>query len=116
MSRRITLLTAHKGVDLHAATAARVMRGRLDGGDRLVALHRCELHTFADDAAGVSAARLLDNGRYFNPNKHHYGHFELEGAAAWTDASGGALEAGWPGAARGSDLAALAGDARALYA
>lgn len=116
MSRRTTLLTAHKGVDLHAATAVRVMRERLEGGDRLAALFRCELHTFATGAAGVSAERLLDNGRYFNPNKHHYGHFELEGAAAWTDASGGALEAGWPGAARGSDLAALAGDAASLYA
>lgn len=116
MSRRITLLTAHKGVDLHAATAVRVMRDRLEGGDRLAALHRCELHTFAADAAGVSAARLLDNGRYFNPNKHHFGHFELEAADAWTDAAGGALATAWPGEARGSDLAALAHDAAQLYA
>ena len=31
-----TLLTSHKGVDLHAATAVRVMQRRLEGGDALV--------------------------------------------------------------------------------
>ncbi|MFO7608176.1 MAG: hypothetical protein R6X35_03095 [Candidatus Krumholzibacteriia bacterium] len=120
MSRRITLLTAHKGVDLHAATAVRVMRERLEGGDRLVALHRCELHTFVagdgDAGAGAGIARLLDNGRYYNPNKHHYGHFAADGAEPWTDAAGGLLPAAWPGEAAGTDLAALAGDGAALYA
>ena len=33
MSSPTTLLTAHKGVDLHAATAVHVMQERLDGGD-----------------------------------------------------------------------------------
>lgn len=116
MSRRITLLTAHKGVDLHAATAVRVMRERLEGGDRLVALYRCELHTFVDADAGAGIARLLDNGRYYNPNKHHYGHFAAPGAGPWTDAAGGPLPAAWPGEVAGTDLAALAGDGAALYA
>lgn len=114
MTRLTTLLTAHKGVDLHAATAVRVMRDRLEGGDRLAALHRCELHVFAGEPAGVSLARLLDTGRFYNPNKHHYGHFELDGGGPWTEA--GALPAAWPGEARGSDLAALGGGGAALYA
>ena len=116
MSRQTTLLTSHKGVDLHAATAVRVMRERLEGGDRLQRLHRCELHTFADEPEGVSMARLLDNGRFFNPNKHHYGHFVLEEAAPWSDTAGGALDSRWPGALRGTDVANLADDAATLYA
>lgn len=119
MSRLTILLTAHKGVDLHAATAVRVMRERLEGGDRLVALHRCELHTYGDGQTGGPGdpmARLLDNGRYFNPNKHHYGHFELAEAGPWADAGAGSLPAAWPGRLRGTDLVALAGDPAALYA
>ena len=116
MSRRTTLLTSHKGVDLHAATAVRVMRERLEGGDRLQSLRRCELHTFAGEPDGVSMARLLDNGRYFNPNKHHYGHFVLDEATPWTDTAGGPLDPRWPGALRGTDVAALADDAAAVYA
>ncbi|PIE75993.1 hypothetical protein CSA17_04515 [bacterium DOLJORAL78_65_58] len=34
MSRQNTLLTSHKGVDLHAASALLVMKDRLEGGDR----------------------------------------------------------------------------------
>ena len=115
MSRQTTLLTAHKGVDLHAATAVRVMRERLEGGDRLLALFRCELHTFSDEPSGGGMDRLLDNGRYFNPNKHHYGHFVLDGGGIVGDAAGGALPPAWPGELRGTDLAALAGDGAALY-
>ncbi len=101
MSAQNTLLTSHKGVDLHAATAVRVMQRHLGGGDALVALHRCELHT-SWEAPGVPAvADLLEIGRYFNPNKHHYGHFRDENAGpTWygpTVASGGVLAEGWPG-------------------
>jgi hypothetical protein len=116
MSRRTTLLTAHKGVDLHAATAVRVMRDRLEGGDRLAALFRCEMHSFVGEPAGVSAERLLDNGRYFNPNKHHYGCFVLDGDGDFGDTAGGALAAAWPGDPAGTDLAALAADGPGLYA
>jgi hypothetical protein len=102
-----TLLTSHKGVDLHAATAVRVMQRRLEGGDALLALHRCDLHTFTGEGDGRTVAELLEIGRFFNPNKHHYGHFELEdGAADWTAGftAGEALAAGWPGRAVASDL------------
>jgi hypothetical protein len=107
MARQTTLLTAHKGVDLHAATAVRVMQQRLDGGDKLVALCRCECHTFWDDADGYAIGALLEIGRYFNPNKHHYGHFELDGAEDWRDTTAHQdheLPEPWPGAASGSDL------------
>lgn len=114
MSSQTTLLTSHKGVDLHAATAVRVMQERLEGGDKLVALRRCEMHTFRGEPAGISLARLLDTGRYFNPNKHHFGHFELEAAPDWTDA-GGALAVDWPGELLGTDVESLAGDAGGLY-
>jgi hypothetical protein len=114
MSSQTTLLTSHKGVDLHAATAVRVMRERLEGGERLQGLHRCEMHTYRDAPAGVSLERLLDTGRYFNPNKHHYGHFELADAEVWPE-QGGALAAAWPGAVVGTDLTALAQDAAGLY-
>ena len=102
-----TLLTSHKGVDLHAATAVRVMQRRLEGGDALQALHRCDLHTFTGAGDGRTVPELLEIGRFFNPNKHHYGHFELEaGAADWTAGltAGQALAAGWPGRAVASDL------------
>lgn len=110
MTVQTTLLTSHKGVDLHAATAVRVMQRRLADGDALRALHRCELHTFWGEGDGRTVAELLDVGRYFNPNKHHHGHFATAvPAAAWTDAAlaGGAeLPADWPGEAVGGDLPA----------
>ncbi len=119
MSFQTTLLTAHKGVDLHAASALLVMRDRLEGGDRLINLLRCELHTFWGTPDEVSVERLLDTGRFFNPNKHHYGVFAFEGAGsdgagddgatAWfscRDCRGRLLPAGWPGAVQDTDLAA----------
>lgn len=115
MSRQTTLLTSHKGVDLHAASAIRVMQDRLTGGDRLSALYRCEMHTFWDGADDVSMKRLLDNGRYFNPNKHHYGHFELTGPEPWNDTGNGPLPEAWPGELRGTDMTALDGRTEALY-
>ena len=108
------LLTSHKGVDLHAATALLVMKDRLEGGDRLAALFRCELHTFWGRPEGWTLERLLDVGRYLNTNKHHYGHFELAAAPVW-DEAGGELAAAWPGDVRATDLEALADDAGALY-
>jgi hypothetical protein len=125
MSVQTTLLTVHKGVDLHAATAVRVMRDRLDGGEALVRLLRADYHGFWTDdtgtplsagAAGTDATaapaveRLLESGRYFNPNKHHYGHFVREAAGdPWDDAEsrGAELPEGWPGPAVASDLAVL---------
>ena len=103
-----TLLTAHKGVDLHAASALLVMRDRLEGGARLANLLRCELHTYWDNPAGVTVQRLLDTGRYFNPNKHHYGVFEFAGEGqAWFDCAdcrGADLPSGWPGRLLETDL------------
>lgn len=103
-----TLLTSHKGVDLHAATAVRVMQRRLEGGDALRALHRCELHTFWDEGDGRRVQDLLEVGRFYNPNKHHYGHFEADaGGPSWLgDAAvaGGELAPAWPGRAVASDL------------
>jgi len=93
------------------------MKDRLSGGDRLTGLFRCEMHTFWDEPAGVSLERLLDNGRYYNPNKHHYGHFEyaeFADAAPWPTSSAGRLDPGWPGRLCGTDLAG-AGDAADLY-
>lgn len=106
-----TLLMAHKGVDLHAATAVRVMQRRLVGGEALQALYRCELHTFTVPAGRQLAAELLERGRYFNPNKHHFGHFELSPPAGdWHDPAalrGGDLPAAWPGRPVASDLRPL---------
>jgi hypothetical protein len=120
MSTQTTLLTAHKGVDLHAATAVRVMRARLEGGDALVRLNRAECHTFWTGAGAPAGGgrdapqvrHLLENGRYFNPNKHHYGHFDLDrDNALWTDeeSRGAALPAVWPGELVDTDLASAAG-------
>jgi hypothetical protein len=110
MTVQTTLLTSHKGVDLHAATAVRVMRHRLADGDALRALHRCELHTFWGEGDGRTVAELLDVGRYFNPNKHHHGHFtSATPAAAWADEAlvgGTELPADWPGEAVAGDLPA----------
>lgn len=114
MSTQTTLLTSHKGVDLHAASAVLVMRGRLEGGDKLATLHRCEMHTWWGDPAGVSMKRILDTGRFFNPNKHHYGHFTTEGIP-WDSPRGGALDPAWPGDLVDTDLAELAGERDALY-
>jgi len=111
-----TLMTCHKGVDLHAATAERVMRRRLDGGEHLAGLARAEIHTFwqaEDGPAPASVERLLTVGRYFNPNKHHFAHFVLRGAGEpWgtAPARGGPLPDGWPGEVAATDLAA-AGEA-----
>lgn len=109
MSRQSLLLTAHKGVDLHAATALRVMRERLEGGDALRGLFRCELHAFRDDAPGEwTMRRVLDTARYYNPNKHHYGVFEGPAVQALFGAAGGGqrrLPAEWPGRPADSDLA-----------
>ena len=72
-----TLLTCHKGVDLHADTAERVIRNNLPGGEQLLALHRAELHTFWHEEgaeAPDSVERMLTVGRFFNPNKHCYLH------------------------------------------
>ncbi|HPF36380.1 MAG TPA: hypothetical protein P5571_13355 [Candidatus Krumholzibacteria bacterium] len=112
-----TLMTGHKGVDLHAETAARVARRHLAGGEHLAALRRAEFHTFWHEAgaeAPESVARLLDVGRFYNPNKHHFAHFELEGAEApWyraaAPARGETLPAGWPGAVLRTDLTAADG-------
>jgi hypothetical protein len=113
-----TLLTSHKGVDLNAATALLVMKDRLEGGHLLEGLFRCEMHTFRSEAGGLSIARLLDIGRYFNPNKHHYGHFELaEGGPSWMDGApaGNILPPEWPGRAEGTDLDLPVGEGGDLY-
>lgn len=119
MSTQTTLLTSHKGVDLHAASALLVMKDRLTGGDRLVNLYRCELHTFWDQPKGWDMARLLDTGRYFNPNKHAYGHFELaEDQSSWFDEGncrGESVPKGWPGIVKDTDLKDPVDDDAALY-
>ena len=102
-----TLLTSHKGVDLHAATAQLVMKDRLEGGHLLKGLFRCEMHTFWGEDADISFVRMLDVGRYFNPNKHHYGHFSYAGdEAPWFGQAAGAniLNTRWPGEAVATDL------------
>ncbi len=109
MNRQSLLLTAHKGVDLHAATALRVMRDRLEGGSALRALYRCELHVFRVDAAdggGRTMDQVLDTGRYFNPNKHHYGHFEgpVVPALFGESGHGSVLAPDWQGRTVASDL------------
>ncbi len=104
-----TLLTCHKGVDLHAASAVRVMQRRLAGGERLLGLQRAEWHTFWQQQGRpevLSVERLLDNGRYYNPNKHHFAVCELVDAGpAWNGTGDDhALPAGWPGEGRRTDL------------
>jgi hypothetical protein len=100
-------LTSHKGIDLHAATALRVMQDRLEDGDSLVGLARAEYVTFWDSAAADhSVADLLALGRYFNPNKHHYGYFYLPTHDdSWFEAAarGEPLPTGWPGEPRDTD-------------
>ena len=108
-----TLLTSHKGVDLHAATSLLVMKDRLDGGHLLEGLFRCEMHTFRDEDGGMSMARLLDIGRYFNPNKHHYGHFEMAvSGPSWLEDApiGHVLNPDWPGSPMGTDMEPTGGD------
>lgn len=109
MSRLTTLLTSHKGVDLHAATAQRVMRDRLDGGAALRGLYRCELHAFGNGDGAPEMDKLLATGRYYNPNKHHYGHFEGGSPANFfrpgNEPERTLLPASWPGESAGSDLA-----------
>lgn len=114
-----TLLTSHKGVDLHAATALLVMKDRLEGGHLLEGLFRCEMHTFwGGTSGGLSMDQLLDSGRYFNPNKHHYGHFELGGGGpSWLEESsaGHGLHPEWPGRPEGTDLELAVGERDRLY-
>jgi len=111
-----TLMTCHKGVDLHAATAGRVMRRRLEGGEHLAGLARAEFHTFwqvEGEPEPASVERLLTVGRYFNPNKHHFAHFVLRGAGEpWgaVPARGDPLPGGWPGEVAATDLPAGGGD------
>jgi len=98
----LTLVTGHKGVDLHAATARRVMQDRLQGGDRLADLRRCAFHVLGGAAAGPGGpapdlAGLLATGRYYNPNKHRYGCFAATSSFTWEQGDGGALPPGWPG-------------------
>ncbi|MEZ4389216.1 MAG: hypothetical protein R3D98_16850 [Candidatus Krumholzibacteriia bacterium] len=110
MVNQTTLLVSHKGVDLHAATAVRVMQRRLEGGEALRSLARCEVHLLDGDGGGRCIADLLRIGRYFNPNKHHYGHFAGVLPEPWTDemVTGGAeLPAGWPGEPVATDLPTL---------
>ena len=101
-ARLQTLLTSHKGVDLHAATARRVMQDRLTHGGRLADLRRCEFHVFSgavpvEAASAPTLDSLLATGRYYNPNKHRFGHFELASDFAWDEGRGGSLPDGWPG-------------------
>ncbi len=118
MSKQNTLLTSHKGVDLHAASALLVMKDRLDGGQRLVNLLRCEMHTYWDENLPGGMAKLLNTGRFFNPNKHHYGHFIADGAESpWLncdDCRGRKVDAGWPGKLAGTDLEGFT-EGEALY-
>ncbi len=113
------LLTSHKGVDLHAASALRVMKERLAGGEQLENLLRCELHTYWGRPEGWDVARLLATGRYFNPNKHHFGVFAGPAAGAdwFTDAEPGRqLPADWCGGVLDADLESRRDDGAALYA
>ena len=116
MAEQVTLLTSHKGVDLHAATARRVLCDLPGGGERLLALARAEFHTFWPETevlAGpgserLTVDRLLATGRYFNPNKHHYAHFRMAGSGGpWAgrgeECRGAALPDGWPGTLVASD-------------
>jgi len=116
--RQTTLLTSHKGVDLHAASALLVMQDRLEGGDLLANLLRCELHTFWGAPSGWDATRLLDIGRYFNPNKHHFGVFcgATEGADWFENESTAChLATSWPGPVQDTDLEPHRHDSAALY-
>ena len=100
-----TLMTCHKGVDLHAATAFRVIVRDIPGGDRPSRLSRAEFHCFwrdPDQDPPETVERLLDIGRFYNPNKHHYGHFEAQAATGpWFapdfQAAGDDPGEDWPG-------------------
>ena len=96
MTLQTTLLTSHKGVDLHAASALLVMKDRLEDGPRLVNLFRCEMHTFWDGSVAGGMEKMLSEGRYFNPNKHHFGHFTTQGASSpwfdWNDRHGESVD------------------------
>ena len=119
MSRQTTVLTSHKGVDLHAASALLVMKDRLEGGDRLVNLFRSEMHTFWDEKFPQGVEKLLNTGRYYNPNKHHYGHFNNDEAGtdwfACDDCRGRLVEKNWPGNLMGTDLDGADHDTAGLY-
>jgi len=113
MGKQTVLLTSHKGVDLHAATASRVMTERLGGGDQLVALFRCEYHTWWEQETDLAMTDVLEVGRYFNPNKHSYGHFEMaDSRQVWhrlAICAGQQLAPAWPGDVIDSDLAIAPG-------
>jgi hypothetical protein len=119
MSLQTTLLTSHKGVDLHAASALLVMKDRLEGGQRLVNLFRCEMHTFWDESMPGGMEKMLTVGHYFNPNKHHYGHFTTTDGATpwfkWNDRHGESVAAFWPGRNAGTDLDGLSAEGSDLY-
>ncbi len=108
MSRQTTLLTSHKGVDLHAASALLVMKNRLEGGHQLVNLLRCEMYCFWDETVTGGMQALLNRGQYYNPNKHHFGHFTLDDAgASWFDGNdcrGKTVASNWIGQMVGTDL------------
>ncbi len=113
-----TLLTSHKGVDLHAASALLVMKERLEGGGQLEGLFRCELHCFWGTPAGWDKARLLETGRYFNPNKHHFGIYSgPSNGLSWLAETeeGHTLPAAWPGLVQETDLEHLQDDGHGLY-
>lgn len=117
-ARQTTLLTSHKGVDLHAASALLVMQDRLTGGEKLVNLLRCELHAFWGEPQGWTVERLLATGRYFNPNKHHCGVFGSGTEVAnWLTRTGSGLRltTDWLAEVLATDLAELQADAAGLY-
>jgi len=110
---QVALLTGHKGVDLHAASAWAVMNDRLAGGDSLQALYRCEWHTFWGDPDGWNVDRLLATGRFYNPNKHYFCVFttqkEVDSWFGETD-SAAELSLSWPERVVTTDLADFSGD------
>jgi len=81
------------------------MRDRLEGGSQLSGLFRCQWHSFAADRVAGEVDSLLATGRYFNPNKHHYGVFQLADRTDPWYAGGNDLPGAWPGTPVAGDLA-----------
>jgi hypothetical protein len=110
MANLTTLLVRHRGVDLHAATAWRVLRERVDGASGLLALARAECYMiWSGEETSASVESLLEHERVFNPNKHVHGRCRLEsGGEPWyrheSDCRGAKLPPGWPGEVHGTDL------------